>query len=647
MTAVPGLPNAAWAVGSAGPSALIMRWNGTQWSLVQGPSAGFNPRLNGVVALSASDVWAVGYTGGGLGAITLTMHWTGSTWSVVPSPNPGPAFNYLRGVGAAASNDVWAVGDSNEGGEGKMLILRWNGTAWVQVPGEHTGPSGLAFTLSAVSALGGTDAWSVGTNSHALAEHWNGAQWSIVSAPNAGVGDNMLNAVSGSSSSDVWEVGYSTFGTEHRTLIEHWDGAAWSIVPSPNTNKRINELKGVVALSPSNAWAVGHAHSGVALDQTTLILHWDGASWSIAPNPNPGPAFNSLRGIAANSAGDIWTVGGFGDADGPFKVLIEHWDGQSWTVVPGENPPTTNNELYGVAAMGAGDVWAVGYHGEFEFTTLVEHWDGSQWSVVQSPNPAVSSNLLYAVSASGASDVWAVGSSRNLITAIEGTLTEHWNGARWSLAFGINDFFSTLYGVAAVSPQEAWQVGDFGGLAVIGRWNGSTWNVFPMPEVEGRLLAVTAVTPCDVWAVGQRSGQEAGLLQTLNMHYTLDCDAVWSDLGYELAGAAGEPVLVGGGPLTPGSTASLALTQAASSAPSVLLVAVTSLPVPFLGGTLAAFPPVLALPLTTSPLGSISLTVPSWPQGLAGSDLYFQYAILDAAAVQGVALSNALKANIP
>jgi len=158
---------------------------------------------------------------------------------------------------------------------------------------------------------------------------------------------------------------------------------------------------------------------------------------------------------------------------------------------------------------------------------------------------------------------------------------------------------------------------------------------------------VTAVTPCDVWAVGQRSAPEAGLLQTLNLHYALDCDPVWSDLGQALAGAAGEPVLMGSGPLIAGSTASLTLTQAASSAPSVLLVAVTSVPVPFLGGTLAAFPPVLTLPLMTSPLGSISLTVPSWPQGLSGADLYFQYAILDAAAVQGVALSNALKADVP
>jgi hypothetical protein len=322
-------------------------------------------------------------------------------------------------------------------------------------------------------------------------------------------------------------------------------------------------------------------------------------------------------------------------------------NGLSWSVVAGENPPPTNNELYGVTVLGASDVWAVGYAGEFEFVTLVEHWDGFQWSVVPSPEPAVSSNLLYAVSASGASDIWAVGSSRNLITSIEGTLTEHWDGNVWSHAFGINDFFSTLYGVVAVSPADAWEVGDFAGLAVVGRWNGHAWSVFPTPEVEGRLLAVTAVTPCDVWAVGQRSGPELGTLQTLNLHYTQDCDSVWTDLGYALPGAAGEPKLVGSGPLTAGSTASLALTQAASSAPSLLLVSVTSQPVPFLGGTLAAFPPVLTLPATTSPLGTITLTVPSWPAGLSGHEPFFQFAILDGVAVQGVALSNALMADVP
>jgi hypothetical protein len=93
-------------------------------------------------------------------------------------------------------------------------------------------------------------------------------------------------------------VGYYTFGIEKRTLVEHWNGSEWSIVPSPNTDKRINVLNGMVAISPSNVWAVGSATSD-GLDQTTLILQCPGTA-----------GLNTLYAVAANSANDVWAVGG-------------------------------------------------------------------------------------------------------------------------------------------------------------------------------------------------------------------------------------------------------------------------------------------------------------------------------------------------
>ena len=96
----------------------------------------------------------------------------------------------------------------------------------------------IAITLGAIT---GNDVWAVGTSSHALAEHWDGAQWTLVAAPNAGAANNVLKAASGTAADDVWQVVYAVFGTERRTLIQHWDGNAWAIVPSPNTTKRLNE----------------------------------------------------------------------------------------------------------------------------------------------------------------------------------------------------------------------------------------------------------------------------------------------------------------------------------------------------------------------------------------------------------------------
>ncbi len=122
----------------------------------------------------------------------------------------------------------------------------------------------------------------------------------------------------------------------------------------------------------------------------------------------------------------------------------------------------------------------------------------------------------------------------------------------------------------------------------------------------------------------------------------------WTDLGFALPGAGGAPELSGTGTLAAGSPGSLDLADAAPLAPSLLFLSLGSMPVPFKGGTLAAFPPVFLLPASTDAGGAIALSWPAWPAGVAaGTTLVFQWAIQDAGAIHGVALSNALQALIP
>src|ERR1700692_3270935 len=61
-----------------------------------------------------------------------------------------------------------------------------------------------------------------------------------------------------------------------------------------------------------------------------------------------------------------------------------------WSVVPSANVPSYSNVLYGVAAVSASNVWAVGYYQNNSGTTgpsLIEHWNGSKWRIISSPNP--------------------------------------------------------------------------------------------------------------------------------------------------------------------------------------------------------------------------------------------------------------------
>ncbi len=75
----------------------------------------------------------------------------------------------------------------------------------------------------------------------------------------------------------------------------------------------------------------------------TLIEHWNGTRWNIFPSPNIGGVKNTnqLAGVAAISSNDVWVVGVFYDSSicdrNPLcspDVLIEHWNGRSWSSIP-------------------------------------------------------------------------------------------------------------------------------------------------------------------------------------------------------------------------------------------------------------------------------------------------------------------------
>src|SRR5439155_24893318 len=116
---------------------LVQHWDGTRWQTVPSPNPGTAGNyLLGVAAVSAADVWAVGYFVHSLtGSRTLVEHWDGSAWKVVASPNPGPASNSLSAIAASSATGVWAVGTyATLDGANRTLVERWDGSAWAVVP---------------------------------------------------------------------------------------------------------------------------------------------------------------------------------------------------------------------------------------------------------------------------------------------------------------------------------------------------------------------------------------------------------------------------------------------------------------------------------------------------------------------------------
>ncbi len=352
-----------------------------------------------------------------------------TTWNLIPSPaSTQYAQSQLSGVTALSSREVWAVG-MNSAGEGNnlaaSLIERWDGSAWsiVSNPG--------AAYLNGVAAVSSQNIWAVGIEpsissslEQTLIEHWNGTQWSVVPSPSPGPLSSGLKSVVALTANSAWAAGYSN-GTSlsPQPLIERWDGSAWGVVTSPLPNGATAGSFSALSAIPgsSQVWATGSVRYGVPPRGLgyfqPLIERWDGSAWQIVASPTlpSGALAGELSGVVALSATDAWAVGDYTASDHTNRALIVHWDGTSWNVV---SSPDEWGELLGVAAVGAQDVRAVGYHftgseGSVQ-TGIIERWNGAEWSVVESPMPqgAAHSNLA-GIAADGAGGYWAVGLSSN------------------------------------------------------------------------------------------------------------------------------------------------------------------------------------------------------------------------------------------
>ena len=528
-----------WAVGSyhdgSFQQTLILRWNGGAWNIVASPNTGASHYnyLFSVTCTSASDCWAVGYYVNGSNPFqTLIQRWDGNAWTLVTSPNTSAAQqNFFNGVTCAAANDCWAVGYYVHGTTGfnQTLIARWNGIAWSIV----TSPNALLSTnnsLTSVTCVSASDCWAVGHSfngnvEQTLIERWNGSAWSVVTSPSSALTqNNQLLHVTCTNATNCWAVGNFESANGPQTLIERWNGTAWSIVGSPNTGPtQDNKLWGVACAGPE-CWAAGSAHDGTV--SQTLMQRWNGSVWTITPSPNTNSAqHNTLLGATCVSESDCWAVASFFNGSVQ-QTLIEHWDGNAWSIVPSPNTsPTQSNILYDVTCTAADDCWTVGYHLDVAgWQTLIMRWDGTVWSIVPSPSTgATESNFLTNVTCTSASDCWAVGFYDTGIAYQ--TLIEHWNGSAWSLVASPNTETTKenrLFGVTCATPNDCWAVGRYftGEIlqTLILGWNGSAWNIVPSanssPNEENNLQDVTCASPTDCWAVGNY-GVGSGTAQPL------------------------------------------------------------------------------------------------------------------------------------
>ena len=369
----------------------------SSWSTVISPnaSAGRNV-LTALAANAPNDMWGVGfYVNGSSVYQTLAEHWDGNDWSVIPTVNVGPGNNLFQSVTAISATDVWAVGYWRPGtsGPAQPLTEHWNGNGWTVIPAPLAPNS--STPLYSVSASASNEVWAVGISinypgdatlgprAHAYALHWNGSNWSSVAtaalfAPFSGPGVDVmgLSGVKVLSPTNAWAVGDgqdytgNTPVSPDMAFIEHWDGSSWSqfsaptgVAPTHANGDFLVDVQGTA----NDLWAVGgknQAYQSFADD--ALIEHWNGTSWAEVAAPAPSPAAQSANLFALGyvDANNVYAAGA--TASNPFttseldQTLIERWNGSTWSQMSSMNP-SGNDGLVAVAAISTSDLWAAGF----------------------------------------------------------------------------------------------------------------------------------------------------------------------------------------------------------------------------------------------------------------------------------------------
>lgn len=271
------------------------------WQAVTVPDAG---NLAAVKAISANDIWV-----GGDGDF---LHWDGVNWTAVAKPEDLT----ITRISASASNDVWAL--AGVSGQDWKHVFHWDGSTWSVVA------SPAAYSVNDIFAVGASDVWIVGGGQ---AFHWNGTAWEEHS-PEADWYPYLqsVTVVGGV----VYAGGTISYHVEP-TAIYKWDGVTWSVdYTGPE-----GYLVRLTTVSASTVWALANTFP------SPQGIVWNGSAWTRSDLPD----LNLYNDIAALGLEDAYVV----------SKNILHWDGTEWVL--NFTPAQT---LYGISAVSATDLWAVG-----------------------------------------------------------------------------------------------------------------------------------------------------------------------------------------------------------------------------------------------------------------------------------------------
>ena len=339
--------------------------------------------------------------------------------------------------------------------------------------------------------------------------------------------------------------------------------------------------------SRSNAYDVSHDGSLV------VGLSWDGCNgrgfvWDDVNGMQELDVLINGRNRATTISGDGTSIGGFAQSATRSPV---YWDPSDLTGFAVN--PAFGGEVYGMTTDGSLSV------GTIEGEAFLRTTAGGGLVSLDTLNPCWAGN---------ATDITDDGATiigyDNQLTAIEGWL--------WTAADGIVSLQDRMAALGLTIPSiRACQAISDNGSIIVGS------------------------------AVPSGGGFSVGFIAQLT------ADGLWDDLGGGITGFNGVPQLTGSGPLVAGTTATLDLVNGPPSSLMLAWMSFAPSAIPYFGGTVFTLPFNTQILAGTSPAGTFSAST-TWPVGVpSGTQLWFQFAMQDVSVVQGITISNGVRATTP
>jgi hypothetical protein len=309
------------------------------------------------------------------------------------------------------------------------------------------------------------------------------SEWATVDA-----GTNAdLTDVWSTSPNNVFIVGEATTnrGSGLASVIRRFDGTQWT----EQFRQGDLRLRGLWGSGANNVYAVGFDFFA----PVGRMLHYDGTSWTEVPGFVSTSEQLSLTSIWGSSATDVFAVGGA--FDGAFdRALIYHFAGDFWQrmLVTGNRNPTLT-DVWGVSPT---DVYAVGIDEEADpHVGVVLHYDGSSWTPMLE-HPGLAPNGVWA---SSASDIFVAGfqadEQRNGNFKVTSAIW-HYDGSTWS-PMSVPTGSLVLEEIWGSSPSDVYVAADDGNLL---HYDGTAWTA--TQRTDQTLLGVFGSSGADVYAVG-------------------------------------------------------------------------------------------------------------------------------------------------